>query len=42
MLRASITREELRALKMLALAEGTTVQDLLAKLIRQRITTREG
>lgn len=41
-LRASISRDELRELKAAAAMAGLSLQDFLAELIRQRITTREG
>jgi hypothetical protein len=37
MLRATITRAELAALKIEAIREGVDVQDLLAALIRERL-----
>lgn len=39
MLRADITRAELAALKIEAIQAGLTVQQLLAALIRERLTT---
>jgi hypothetical protein len=37
MLRADITRDELRALKMLALEQNKTTQALIAEILRERI-----
>jgi hypothetical protein len=37
MLRADITRAELKALKALALEQDTSVQALLASMIRERL-----
>jgi hypothetical protein len=37
MLRATITRAELRALKMLALEQNKTVQELLGEIVREKL-----
>lgn len=41
MLRALITRGELRALKMVALSQGTTVQELVGELVREYLRGQE-
>ena len=40
MLRADLTREEVKALKMLAVMEEKTVQALLGEIVRARLAER--